>query len=75
MYIPPRKEEGSYAYSLRVIEMLWLFRGLRCLARLVIFISMFKLMIMFASCFPMGKAHGWVTFPKYSAGNHLALGP
>jgi hypothetical protein len=48
---------------------------LRCLACLVMFISMFRLMLMFASCFPMGKALGWVTFPKYRAGYHLALGP
>jgi hypothetical protein len=48
--------------------------GVLFMARLL---RMFRLMIMFASCSKIDKAHEWGTFPRCRAGlgYHIVLGP
>jgi hypothetical protein len=85
---PSKNWEGYYAYSSRVGGKFCLLIDVRNLPPLrsghknpVVNIpcdlSEVWFMINFASCFMLGKAHGWGTFPKCEVGlaYHLVLGP
>ncbi len=87
MNIPPTKEEGSYAYYLRVRGRLRLIIGVRSFPLLSRHknhpllmpcdLHMFRCMIIFALCITMAKVHRWGTFQKCDTrlGWHLILGP
>jgi hypothetical protein len=74
MNIPPTKEEGSYAYSLRVRGRICLIIGVRSFPLLSRHknhpllmpcdLHMFRCMIIFALCITMAKVHSWDTFQK-----------
>ncbi len=87
MNLPPTKEEGSYAYSLRVRGRLHLIIGVRSFPLLSRHknhpllmpcdLHMFRCMIIFALCITMAKVHRSGTFQKCDTrlGWHLILGP
>ncbi len=84
MNTPPRKEEGSYTYSLRAGGILQLIMAVRHLEFLRSScknppphkLSQFMITL-FASCFTMVKAEGWGTYPicKARPSYNLILGP
>jgi hypothetical protein len=65
---PPQKWEGYYAYYSKVGRFLHLKGGIISLSLLCLMIYIIWFMIKFASCFMVGKAHGWGTFPKWEDG-------